>query len=244
MGGVVLFRPTVSCRAEVLLSGFDVQNILEADPVAHVTMEAPDEPQALARFMGMCVVAMLRNATHTPGITEPFADCGAEVAAQLANPPEGGEYDSFCIADALRPEDPVAAIEAEAAVAEIMGRDISMASMLTIKFPRLSNETRPGKRRRLRVKLCEGKAPYVALTSRNAMIAADGVLCMFEHIAHKYPGPSVQHVGAVCERIFELHEETSGSDAPLSFSEATDLYRIAELLAYSDEPSEFAREPG
>ena len=43
-------RKTASCRADVLLSGYDARDITKADPVARVTIDVPDEQ--VARFVG------------------------------------------------------------------------------------------------------------------------------------------------------------------------------------------------
>lgn len=168
------------CRAEVVLSGFDVRDITKADPVAIVTIDVPGDGRELSRFVGMCVVAMLRNATHMPEITQPFAKHGWIVSAELAEPPADADLRDFSIAAGVRPDDVVGLLEYEMEMAEATGEKLSTETMMTIKFPRVGGELRRGKKRRLRAKLHEGKAPFMALHSRNAMIAADGVLCMLE----------------------------------------------------------------
>jgi hypothetical protein len=75
----------VSSRAQVVLSGFDVRDILEADPVARVTIDAPTDAKDLARFVGMCVVAMLRDTVHTREMTHPFAKYGWIVSDELVH---------------------------------------------------------------------------------------------------------------------------------------------------------------
>ena len=70
----------------------------------------------------------------------------------------------------------------------------------------------------------------MALISRNATIAADGVLCMLEQVAHEQPREVTQHVAAVCMRLFEIHREGSGGDTPLTFDQATVMYRVAEAF--------------
>jgi hypothetical protein len=228
------------CRAQVVLAGFDVRNILEADPVASVTIEAPDDAKELARFLGMCVVAMLRNGVHTPGITEPFAKYGWIVSNELAEAPPDADLAQFSIAARVRPEDVVEFLEHEMVSADVKGRsDPSLESMLTVKFPRVSNESRKGKKRRLRAVLHEGKKPFVALHSRNAMIAADGVLCILEQIAHERPRDVTRHTAAVCRRLVEIHRDLSGERIPLSFDQATAMYRITEAVARADDPSTF-----
>jgi hypothetical protein len=125
---------------------------------------------------------------------------------------------------------------------ERTGEDPSMDVMLNVKFPRVGGDPQPGKRRRLRVRLHEGNAPFVALISRNASIAADGVLCMLEQIAHDQPREVTQHVAAVCQRLFEVHRERCGEDTALAFDEATAMYRMAAMLAASEDPSTLGRE--
>jgi hypothetical protein len=235
---VVLRRASKGgCRAQVILSGFDVRDITKADPVATVTIDAPDDAKELARFVGMCVVAMLRNAVHTPDITEPFSKHGWIVSAELAEPPADADLGEFSIAAGVRPEDVVGLLEYEMSMAEITGTKLSTETMMTIKFPRVCDERRRGKKRRLRAVLHEGSAPFVALHSRNAMIAADGVLCMMEQIAHERPREVTQHVGAVCKRLFEIHRDLNGESIPLDFGQATAMYRMAEALAQADDPS-------
>ena len=147
------------CRAEVVLSGFDVRDITKADPVAMVTIDAPDDARALARFLGMCVVAMLRDTVHTPEMTKPFAMHGWIVCAELANPPVDADLHEFSIANGVRPEDVVGVLEHEMTMAETTGKELSMETMLTIKFPRVGGKLRRGKKRRLRAKLHEGNSP-------------------------------------------------------------------------------------
>jgi hypothetical protein len=227
----------VACRAQVVLSGFDVRDITKADPVATVKFHAPNDRKELARFLGMCVVAMLRNAVHTPEITEPFAKHGWIVSAELAEAPPDADLTEFSIANAVRPEDVVGLLEYEWSMAEATGTEPSTETMMTIKFPRVGGEPRRGKKRRLRAALHEGRAPFVALHSRNAMIAADGVLCMMEQIAHDQPREVTQHVAAVCKRLFETHRNLIGESTPLEFGQATTMYRMAEMLAQADDPS-------
>jgi hypothetical protein len=236
------FGARASCRAEVVLTGFDVDDITRADPVAAVTIKAPEDAQSLARFIGMSVVAMLRDATHTPAITGPFARTGLRVADALAEPTRSADLSSFSIARLVRPVDPVPLLSEEGAWMNLTGQDPSWDTIFTVKFPRVGSDPQPGKRRRLRVKLHERKAPFVALRSRNAMIAADGVLCMFEQVARERPGEVTRHVAAVCKRIFEMHRDTTGEDTAPSFGDATALYRVAEMIAVADDPSAFGRE--
>lgn len=231
------------CRAQVILSGFDVRDITKADPVATVRIDAPEDAKELARFVGMCVVAMLRNAVHTPDITEPFAKHGWIVSAELAEPPADADLGEFSIAAGVRPEDVVGLLEYEMSMAEITGTKLSTETMMTIKFPRVCDERRRGKKRRLRAVLHEGSAPFVALHSRNAMIAADGVLCMMEQIAHERPREVTQHVGAVCKRLFEIHRDLSGESIPSappsrsmprsrSSAESADIERRAHIKPF------------
>jgi hypothetical protein len=124
-------------------------------------------------------------------------------------------------------------------MAEQTGEAPSMETLMTMKFPRVSDESRKGKKRRLRVVLHEGKAPFVATHSRNAMIAAHGVLCMMEQVAHEQPREVTQHVAAGCERLFDIHRDLNGVSTPLGFGQATSMSRIAEVLARADDPSSF-----
>ena len=114
----------------MVLSGFDVKDITEADPVAIVTFDAQGGHRELARFVGMCVVAMLRIAVHTPGMTEPFATLGSEVSGELAEPPDDADLTEFSIAAGVRPDDVAGTLEHEAFMAEINGGEPSMDTML------------------------------------------------------------------------------------------------------------------
>lgn len=79
-------------RANVVISGMDVDDITEADPVATVTFDGPAEGRQMARFAGMCVVAMLRATRKTPGMTEPFARQGWIVCDELVQLPPEDDY--------------------------------------------------------------------------------------------------------------------------------------------------------
>jgi hypothetical protein len=58
----------------------------------------------------------------------------------------------------------------------------------------------------------------VRLRSRNAMISAEGILCMLEQIAHEQPREVTERVAMVCQRLFEIHAEAIGRATPLNFS--------------------------
>ncbi len=216
----------------------DVNDITEADPIARVTIDAPGGGQQLARFAGMCVVAMLRATRKTVELTEPFAKQGWIVAAELVAAPPEIDLAEFSIAEGVRPDDVAEVVEHEMLMEEVTGK-LSTETMLTIAFPKVgSGESRKGKKRRFRAELHEGRrgGAWVRLRSRNAMISAEGILCMLEQIAHEQPRDVAERVAKVCQRLFEVHEELVGKATPLSFSQATEMYRLAGELSKANDP--------
>lgn len=228
----------VVCRAKVVISGMDVKDITEIDPVATVTIDAPGDGRQLARFAGMCVVAMLRATRKTPEMTEPFAKQGWIVCAELAEPSTEADLTDFSIAAGVRPEDVAEVVESEMLMADAMGRKLSMETMLTIAFPRVgADEQRKGKKVRFRAELHEArKGAWVRLRSRNAMNSAEGILCMLEQIAHEQPREVAERVAKVCQRVFEIHAEGVGKATPLSFKQATAMYRLVSELSQAGDP--------
>lgn len=217
----------------------DVDDITKADPIARVTIDASGGGQQLARFVGMCVVAMLRATRKTPEMTEPFAKQGWIAAVELAAAPPEVDLADFSIAEGVRPEDVAELVEYEVMVTEATGKRLSTETMLTIAFPRVTGErSKGGKSRRFRAELQEGRrgGPWVRLRSRNAMISAEGVLCMLEQIAHEQPREVAERAAKVCQRLFEVHEEMVGKATPLSFSQATEMYRLAGELSKANDP--------
>ncbi len=228
-------------RANVVISGMDVDDITEADPVATVTFDGPAEGRQMARFAGMCVVAMLRATRKTPGMTEPFARQGWIVCDELVQLPPEDDYADFSIAAGVRPDDVAEAVEYEMLMQDIRG-GLSMERMLTIAFPRVGiGEKRKGKKVRFRAELHEARGgAWVRLRSRNAMTSAEGILCMLEQIAHEQPREVTERTAAVCKRLFEIHGTSVGKDVALSFGQASAMYRLASELSEADNPSTFA----
>jgi hypothetical protein len=132
------------CRAEVIISGMDVDDIADADPVATVMIDAPGDGQQLARFAGMCVVAILRATRKTVELTEPFAKQGWIVASELVAVPSEIDLADFSIAEGVRPLNVAEMVEREMLMEEVTGK-LSAETMLTIAFPRVgSGESRRG----------------------------------------------------------------------------------------------------
>lgn len=160
------------------------------------------------------------------------------MAAELLETPDGSDLSDFSIAFGVRPEDVVEAVEYEMAMQEVTGQ-LSVETMLTIAFPRVgTGETRKGKKRRFRAELHEARKgdAWVRLRSRNAMISAEGILCMLEQIAREQPRETTERVAKVCQRLFEIHDEHCGKGRPLGFREATEMYRMAGELSQADDP--------
>jgi hypothetical protein len=124
----------------------DVDDITEADPVATVRIDAADDERQLARFAGMCVVAMLRATRKAEEFTEPFATVGSTTCKDLLNRVAVPDPTQYSIAEGWRPEDVTAVVGHEMFMAEEGTGNLSVETMLTIAFPRVdSGESRKGK---------------------------------------------------------------------------------------------------
>jgi hypothetical protein len=228
---------TTTARAEVTFYGLDITDLVTADPVAVVTIDPGLTEQQLARFVGMSVVAMLRGGRIAGDYVQPFAEIGQIACEDLLNRVAVPEPAEYSLAEAWRPTDVAFEIEQQAYLAEYEGQRASTDSLMTIAFPRVGGEPVPGKRRRFRAQLEEGrKGSWVNLRSRNPMLSAWGVLCLFEQIARGQPLQTTERVATVGKRLFDLHERYCGKAGSLSFDQATAMYAITSQLAAAEDP--------